>query len=367
MNHRTKTEPSPSGVPPALGRRYQAVHAGTVPLTPTQRATRDAILQHDRPEDWEEGRCLCGDTAGLLLSEIDRHGLPYRKRLCGTCGLLRVSPRWNANRYARFYEKEYRDLYQPVESSKDVFIETASASANVRDLAKWVTDSTKRFEMPSSPTIVEIGTGGAWNLINLPASWTRIGFDVDDDYLAIARSTAAIDLRHGFLDQAISSGCVRAANIVLLSHVVEHFIDPIEQLQRLRQAMSRDCLLLIEVPGVFSIHWSRQDPMRMMQNAHIHTFCAETLAAVCRRAGYRVSEVDETVRAVCRPDTAERIETANCSFHRPELSRKVFRYLRSCERGASVSRKLRQIPIVGRLGAALFRRLWFASVGILHR
>jgi hypothetical protein len=310
---------------------------------------------------------LCGETQGIVLSEIDRHGLPYRKMLCGTCGLLRVSPRWTARRYAEFYQREYRDLYKPVESTKEEFVKVAVASAGVRNIASWVTGGARRFEMGASPTIVEIGTGGGWNLANLPAAWVRIGFDVDSDYLAVGRSTADIDLRHGFLDEAISTGSVGAANIVLLSHVVEHFIDPIEQLDRLRRAMSPEALLMIEVPGVFSIHRSRQDPMRMMQNAHIHTFCANTLAAGCMRAGYRVLEIDETVRAVCRPDASSTNHIAPRPSGGPDLSRRIFGYLRSCERGVSVVQRLRPIPFVGRLAAALFRRFWFTLVGIVYR
>jgi len=367
MLGKTIPEPSPADTPAVLGRRYQSAGAREVLLTATQLAVRDAILRDDRKEDWEEARCLCGDTAGLLLSEIDRHGLPYNKRLCAACGLLRVSPRWNVSRYARFYQEEYRDLYKPVEGTKEEFVEAAAANAGVRSIASWVTEGARRFQAGASPTIVEIGAGGGWNLANLPPSWSRIGFDVDSDYLAAGRSKANIDLRHGFLDEAISTGCVRAANIVLLSHVVEHFIDPIEQLDRLRRAMSPDALLMIEVPGVFSIHRGRYDPMRMMQNAHIHTFCADTLAAACVRAGYRVLEVDETVRAVCRPDGAGQGPAPKRSPGGRELSRRIFGYLRSCERGVSVMQRLRQIPLVGRLGAALFRRIWFPFVGIVYR
>jgi hypothetical protein len=351
---------------PALGRRYRAEAGRSVELTTAQRSVRDDILRRDRPEDWQEAECLCGETQGIVLSEIDRHGLPYRKILCGTCGLLRASPRWTARRYAEFYQREYRDLYKPVEGTKEEFVKAAVASAGVRSIASWVTGSARRFDVGASPTIVEIGTGGGWNLANLPATWVRIGFDVDSDYLAAGRSTADIDLRHGFLDEAISTGCVGAANIVLLSHVLEHFIDPIEQLGSLRRAMSPEAVLMIEVPGVLDLHRNRHDPMRVMQNAHIHTFCAKTLAAACVRAGYRVLEVDETARAVCRPDTGPN-RAAPRPSEGPALSRRVFGYLRSCERGTGVAQRLRLIPFIGRPAAALFRRVWFPLVRLVYR
>ena len=351
---------------PALGRRYESAAAAQVRLTATQRLVREDVLRRDRPEDWQEVQCLCGEMQGLVLSEIDRHGLPYRKILCGTCGLLRVSPRWTAGRYAQFYEREYRDLYKPVESTKQEFVAAAAAGAGARSIAAFVVDAAKRFGMPSPSTIVEIGAGGGWILANLPSTWTRIGFDVDDDYLAAGRS-AMIDLRRGFLDEAISDRCMTSANIVLLSHVVEHFIDPIEQLTRLRRAINPEALLLIEVPGIFRIHRTALDPMRFMQNAHVHTFCAETLVDVCERSGLAVLQVDETARAVCRPLPAVAAREGSRTVTRPKLARSIVGYLRSCEAGTRAGLALRRLPLIGRVCSASFRRLWFPAIGAFYR
>ena len=54
---------------PALGRRYESAAAAQVRLTATQRLVREDVLRRDRPEDWQEVQCLCGEMQGLVLSD----------------------------------------------------------------------------------------------------------------------------------------------------------------------------------------------------------------------------------------------------------------------------------------------------------
>ena len=131
----------------------------------------------------------------------------------------------------------------------------------------------------------------------LAETWTRIGYDVDNEYLTLGRRLFDIDMKYGFQDE--SSVDVKSSDLILLSHVIEHFLDPIESLGRIANAMKKEALLLIEVPGIFRIHKTNLDPMVYMQNAHTFTFCRCTLRYVCTLSGLNVLEIDENCRAVC--------------------------------------------------------------------
>lgn len=345
---------------PALGPAFSLAGAPPVPLTPTQASARDAILERDRPEDYETIACPCGSSAGdRLLAEVDRHGLPSQNVICLGCGLVRLSPRWRESRYRGFYHSEYRALYNRSVVPKGSYAREVAANPATAERGAWIVGEAQRYGVGAAARIVEIGAGAGWNLASLPPGWSRIGYDVDQEFLEIGKATFGLDLRYGFVEEAL--GEVAAADVVLLSHVVEHFSNPGAILKRLGESLPRQALLLIEVPGIFRIHRTNLDVRSYLQNAHTFTFCAATLADECRRAGLQVLSVDETARAVCRPGGTGGGDPAP-ERNRPEL---IIRYLQRCDSAYRTYRRLRGLPVVGWAAAALWKRTYYASLARL--
>jgi hypothetical protein len=344
-----------------LGPAFTRESARVRELTPVQKAVRDQIVENDHPGDYEQSAlCLCGAAGDdVPIADVDRHGLPARQVLCRACGLMRLSPRWREQRYRRFYESEYRQLYDPVLGSKEEFARNV-AHGTARQIAAWVIAVHSRHRAPGPAVVVEVGAGAGWNLANLPPNWERIGYDVDRSYLEIGSRLFGISTKWGYLDEALAD--IGRADLVLLSHVVEHLLDPEEALRTVRSAMSEEALLLIEVPGIFRIHRSRLDVMAYMQNAHVYTFCAGTLRASCARVGFKILELDETVRAVCHVRTRQGAHAA--SNRDPRLWRVVLRYFRLCERGYSTFLHLRNIPVIGRYSGYAWKKLYFPLLAL---
>jgi SAM-dependent methyltransferase len=349
-----------------LGDRYR--HGGLLPkLLPVQAEVRDRLIGvSPDPAAWEAVDCLCGATGGRVLSEVDRHGLPYRKVLCTRCGLMRVTPRWNQASYARFYETEYRDLYSPLRASGDLrkTLVDLSVGPGARLVGEFVMQAWRLHGRPEldCPVIVEIGAGGGWNLSRLPEQWNRIGYDTDERFLALGREAFGVDMRRGFFDEALEAAAT--ADCVLMSHVLEHVADPVSVLRNLSAVVRADTLILVEVPGVFRLHKTSVDPMRYWQNAHTYTFCARTASDTCRRAGLEPVAVDEWIRLVLKPSQRCTVAPADD----PALARSVERYLRFCETVYTTSDAVSRAPTVARLvrraGDALVRAV--ESTGLLH-
>ena len=345
---------------PALGPAFSLAGAPPAPLTPAQASARDAILQRDRPDDYEAIDCPCGSPAGdRLLAEVDRHGLPSRNVICLGCGLVRLSPRWREHRYRDFYQSEYRALYNRSVVPKGSYAREVAANPATVERGAWVEREAGRYGLGPAARIVEIGAGAGWNLATLPQSWSRIGYDVDQEFLDIGRATFGLDLRYGFVEEAL--GAVAAADVVLLSHVVEHFSNPGAILRRIGDALPARALLLIEVPGIFRIHRTNLDVRSYLQNAHTFTYCAATLADECRRAGLEVLWVNETARAVCRRGGVRPGDQASA----PSRAGLIIRYLQRCDSGYRTYRRLRGLPLVGRAAAALWKRTYYASLASL--
>jgi SAM-dependent methyltransferase len=347
------------GAGPALGRAYGS--GAPLPLlTEPQRTTRAAILAADDERDYESAACLCGSSGSdRVLSEVDRHGLPARYLICEVCGLVRLSPRWREDRYVRFYATEYRSLYNPSTLPTLEYARALAAAPATRERVEWVATAWRRRSGKGSARIVEIGAGGGWNLAGLPRDWERIGYDLDDAYLAVGREAFRLDMRRGLAPDALPE--LANADIILLSHVVEHLADPSDTLRAIGKAMRSDALALIEVPGIFRIHRTNLDPRSYLQNAHTFTFCAATLRDACERAGLEVLEVDETARATCRPGAKRSM--SGPTTH-PDLAERIVRYLRRCDFGFRQYRRVGSLPLVGRLLAYGWRHMWFAVVGL---
>ena len=343
---------------PALGSAFGLAGAPPPSLTPTQTSAREAILRGDRPAHYETIPCPCGSAAGdRLLAEVDRHGLSARNVICLGCGLIRLTPRWREQRYRDFYQSEYRALYNRSVLPKKSYAEAVAANRATADRASWIEREALRHQIGASPRVVEIGAGAGWNLARLPATWFRVGYDVDQEFLEIGRASLGLDLRYGFVDEALAD--LATADLVLLSHVVEHFSDPGAVLERIGKHLAPGALLLIEVPGVFRIHRTNLDVRSYLQNAHTFTYCAATLQDLCRRAGLEVLNLDETARAVCR--TGGGVQRKGTV--RRDLPERIIRYLRRCDTGYRRYTALYGLPGVGRAAAFAWRRYFSAAVG----
>lgn len=349
--------------PAYLGTRYRAA-AAMPDLTEGQERTRNALVTGDQPQDWEVAPCLCGATGGRVLTDVDRYGLPYRKVLCPSCGLLRVTPRWTADRYARFYQDDYRNLYSPLSGSSETDTLLRLAKGPGASLvSEFVEKAWDRFGNPAQkqPVIVEIGAGGGWNLSRLSQRWVKIGYDYDERFLQLGREAFGIDMRLGFLAEALPA--IAQADCVLLSHVLEHVPDPVATLTQLRAAVGRETLILVEVPGIFRLHKTSLDPMRYWQNAHTYTFCARTAVATCRRAGLEPLSVDEWIRLVLRSSAV----TANTTQADATLAPSIERYLRYCEASYRLSKGVEAWPLIGPPLSLVIRRSADALVRLGHR
>jgi O-antigen/teichoic acid export membrane protein/SAM-dependent methyltransferase len=364
MTSRPEWDRSAAGVvePAHLGRRYQA--GATMPeLAPVQADARRRLADADRPEDWEAPRCLCGAGGGRILTDVDRYGLPYRKLLCTQCGLLRVTPRWTAAKYGRYYADDYRDLYSPLgPSDGGETVRRLADGPGARLVAAFVEDAWRQHGRALGPTpvIVEIGAGGGWNLSRLDKRWVRIGFDADERFLELGRTVFGVDMRRGFIAEALPA--LAGADCILLSHVLEHVADPVATLREVCAAARPDALVLVEVPGIFRLHKTSLDPMRYWQNAHTFTFCARSAVDTCRRAGLEPLSVDEWIRLVLRPSSRAVVEVRP----NPQLAPSIERYLRYCEVAHRLAVASERLPAIGRPVSMFVRRSADALVRIAN-
>lgn len=97
----------------------------------------------------------------------------------------------------------------------------------------------------------------------------------------------------------------RSPDVVVLSHVVEHFVDPLSERRAVRELVTERTLVYVEVPGIMTLRRSyRQDFKRMLQNAHTFYFTLTSLTNLMERAGFSFVTGTEHVRSIWTPSTS---------------------------------------------------------------
>lgn len=121
------------------------------------------------------------------------------------------------------------------------------------------------------------------------AGWNAVGFEPSRWAVEEGRERFGVDLREGTLEQlAEPPGSFDA---VTMLDVLEHLVDPLDALRRLREPLGDEGLLTLSTVNLSSIHARlRKDRWPWFIRPHLHYFTPETLHAMLRAAGFRLVE-----------------------------------------------------------------------------
>jgi len=238
---------------------------------------------------FEEASCLCGQKEGMLIAKRDRYALSVETHLCKKCGILWTSPRMTDESLRRFYERNYRAIY--------VGEETASAPffADQAQHGQWILTYLADFLTYSKGTVFDVGCGAGGVLEPFRAAGFEVhGCDHGAQYLEYGRSQG-LGLEHGGAEVLAKYG---KADLIILSHVLEHFSHPKRELEQLSALLKDDGYIFIVVPGIYNIHNAYKDTLLYLQNAHLYHYTLNTLTTLMSSAGFELVRGNQTIDAV---------------------------------------------------------------------
>ena len=284
----------------------------------------------------EPSTCICGAGDAVPVAERDRYGIPHRMVLCGQCGLVRADPRMTRAAYETFYETEYRPIYDGwqfgPEPSDHKFMLKALEAQSFRDFLEFFDCAPK--------VVFEYGSGGGELLDCLRHAGVEcVGVD-----LAPAGTG-----EKGGLERLEAHGT--RADVIVLQQVLEHVLDPVGDLRRLRALLTPEGLLFIGTPGLYTSRRSL-----LFQNAHVWQFTTDTLTYLMQLAGFEEMYLDERIWSLWRA-----VETSPDDLRMPNgEGRQALRYLQTGERSLPLVKTLNKFPMRTRkanLSSALSRGL----------
>lgn len=236
--------------------------------------------------------CIENESDDILVSEIDRYGLPIRTVLNKKCGLMRTDPYYTKEYLTKFYTECYRDLYSTEQVTYSGFL------SDQMNTGENIFNFVKKY-LPEKSEICEIGCGMGGILLPFKLNGFDItGIDLGDEYIQIGKGLN-LNLINGEINVLIDEG--KKFDLVIINHVLEHIPEVKDFLIQVKKILSENGFIYIAVPGINSIPESYDfDLLMFLQNAHCWHFTRNTLSVLLNQVGFEVIEIEDEIKCISR-------------------------------------------------------------------
>lgn len=270
-------------------------------LSAEQIKVRDNFLNKFKSGEYKTviNPCVCGIQSDTLISKKDRYGIDLETKLCNNCGLVRSDPYYDLQTLNYFYANEYRSLYTDDVKPSNEFFDHEVLMGNV--VLKNIVKVLPEFTLKDS-VIYEIGCGGGGILYPFKNAGSNVfGCDLGNEYLEIGKSKG-MNLVQGDIEILEQFG---KADLIIMHHVVEHFLNPVERLSKAISLLKPNGILYIAVPGLWTHVESYGALLNYLQNAHVYNFTRSTLSNIMQNLGMIEIFGNEKVVGIYRKGTSE--------------------------------------------------------------
>jgi len=228
--------------------------------------------------------------------------------ICRQCGIIRTNPRLDDASWKAFYTHEYPHIHaHPAFAfSQDTaryypFLHQREYH-RAHHIDRFIAEALKNEPPPGRPhpVLLDIGTGtGGMMTFYAQKNWQVHGCDYDEGAVAHARERR--------LDITLGGPMTRLhqqppADLVLLSHVLEHVTDAHAYLDTIASLIRPGGYLYIELPGVLQISAKRyaNDFLRYLRIFHTFSFSKCTLQNLLESHGFTLVTGNEFIKTLFR-------------------------------------------------------------------
>ncbi len=229
---------------------------------------------------------LCGSHEAKLI-KVERGTLGVVE--CSGCKLIRINPRLTSREEVYQDKQElYREEYRMVVQGK--------APHHRDDL--YLRDLAKLEKYKPTGNFLDIGTNmGSFLRLARNRGWKLTGVEPSPQLGGLAREWWGLDIVEGFLETVKLPA--HYFDIVTMTDVFEHVVNPKEVLQAVRKVIKPDGILYIKVPnGLFNIVKYKVRRMFNKSTAndfdayeHVLHYSEETLRNMLKMSGFEPVEI----------------------------------------------------------------------------
>lgn len=231
-------------------------------------------------------RCgLCGSNRKKYLNTGDRYGMGLRTVYCKKCGLIFTDPRPVQKEMEQFYRRTYRLYYESAEKPTLEYIEKGGFEKRAAKIY-WTLKGNIDFECVQSIMDIGCSEGSLLRTIGIKQPHIqRFGIEPSLAFSRFAAEYSSSKVFTGNLNEYIKihNDPKELFDIIILSHVFEHFLLPSKELEKVWKLLKPGGFLYIEVPNMASILCNPD----MLHIAHLYHFCPETLRLILLKQGFQ--------------------------------------------------------------------------------
>lgn len=214
--------------------------------------------------EWDNVKChICNNDD---LEPISRNGEPLvngqfgyaiHPKICKGCGLVFLSPRWSRKDYNKFYTHFYDKLYR-LETKQDYGNE--AVLFNIKEIWNRIKD---KVDTNKHLNIMDVGCGYGFGLKYLKEqvkSASLFGIESSPESISSLQSEdVGAKLVTDDFDSDWDKDYIEKMDLIIIRHVYEHLLNPIETLKKLRKVLKPGGLIYFAVPDMVDVRTELRD------------------------------------------------------------------------------------------------------------
>lgn len=227
----------------------------SVEMTESQISQRNKIYEAIKNKDlaFHKSSCFCGHKNTIKLLSYDAWGFGIPTVMCSKCFTLRAKYFMDDASIEKFYDKYYfAHMFTSSSSKQSVGMDESEYINEEYESGKNIYKTISKYKTLTNNTkVLEVGCGAGGALKYFSENDCSVyGCDFASKYLELAQDNNPEGIfKFGSFDKFSNE----KFDVVIISDVVEHLIDPESFFKDLRGLLNKDSVVYINVPGVFGI------------------------------------------------------------------------------------------------------------------
>lgn len=219
------------------------------------------------------------------LYDFGRFSQRQTVSVCKNCGTVCLNPRWDERKYEEYYQSQYYGEYQLriIDKGYDDIKDSSRGIKIFNDLREYLDKDAK---------IIEIGCGEGGNLIVFQKDGFKnlTGLEPSLDCCRKLQKFSNINcINETLASYVLNFNASRRFDCIILSHMLEHFVEPEKALEMISSIMETQGVLYILVPNFYG-----SEPYSQFTIPHTFYFSKASLEILLNNSGFIVDKYFES-------------------------------------------------------------------------